>query len=821
MASKAEKAAAAAAAAMTQGKKGDGSKQEQPQPVVLQAGQIVQGYEILKPLGKGKFSIVYMATQVSDGTTCALKKINIFDMMQPKQREKCMKEVNLLKSVEHPNIVKFLGSFVNNQELLIIVEWAEKGDLKRLIRKALANDVRFKDSELWEYSRQLSGALMHMHGRRIMHRDLKPANIFVATDGSLKLGDLGLGRFFNAQTLEAFSKVGTPLYMSPEVLHGAGYDMRSDVWSLGCVLYELAMLKSPFKSDQQLSLYDLFVRISKGEYPPLPTTYSAEWRGLIGVMLQVSPGNRVDSTKVSEVCERHCKALASDRDVPPQSALPSAGNTAAAASAGSARQRPSPLLLMDDIVEKLKLLDCEEHFLRPRGYPLIHRCMFALPVALPEPHSQFWLMYELIQWLLALLKTREALAEQRQQAVMAADASAGPSRAPSVASQVVASVNAASAASAAASVGRVTVSGMGAGDAAAGGQVNATHTPAFMREFEDPSELVKRLVTELAARGVQVSSEPTLAQLKQGHGEAVCVIINELINQELVGRDFHFEAPAWPHVLGAAEKLGGKACELEAIPEVDSEDDMELRAPDEAEEDDDENLYSQAWQLGAQAAAGDHPVIEAVHEAAPIDHDAWALELERVRPKLRIPPPDDSSEEPWKFAIAQARKLSKSIVESDALRLVPGGIAACHQLWRSELDRVQSAEDRLNHNFRDSVAKLAETRRATDATAANLAVSQETVSSLSATLNEVTAEVDRAKVEAAALTDSDVQGRGDALHDPARVTRLKAAIAKLHEESRQLDVKAKCLQSELLNRRRAASSLHAPLQDCDDGSHAN
>ena len=98
-----------------------------------------------------------------------------------------------------------------------------------------------------------------MHAKRIMHRDLKPANIFVALDGSLKLGDLGLGRYFSSQTIEAYSRVGTPLYMSPEVLQGSGYDWKSDVWSLGCVAYELICLKSPFKNeDQKMNLYDLF-----------------------------------------------------------------------------------------------------------------------------------------------------------------------------------------------------------------------------------------------------------------------------------------------------------------------------------------------------------------------------------------------------------------------------------------------------------------------------------------------------------------------------------------------------------------------------------
>merc|ERR1719201_3259764 len=274
-----------------------------PVPVMLKNGQIIQNYEIVKPLGKGKFSIVYMAKRLTDNAMCALKKINIFDMMVPKQREKCLKEVRLLQSLDHPNIVKLKDSFIDNNELLIIVEWAEKGDLKRLIRRAASMDIHFKDTEMWEYSRQLASALDHMHQKRIMHRDLKPANIFVSMDGSLKLGDLGLGRFFSSQTLEAFSKVGTPLYMSPEVLRGAGYDMRSDVWSLGCVFYELCVCRSPFKHpEKNMSLYDLFLAISKGTYDPLPEGFSSDLRETVDGMLTLEVGKRMSMEEVDKKC---------------------------------------------------------------------------------------------------------------------------------------------------------------------------------------------------------------------------------------------------------------------------------------------------------------------------------------------------------------------------------------------------------------------------------------------------------------------------------------------------------------------------------------
>lgn len=135
---------------------------------------------------------------------------------------------------------------------------------------------------------------------RIMHRDLKPANIFIDSNDNLKLGDLGLGRDFTSQTMEAFSRVGTPLYMSPEVLQGNGYDFKSDVWSLGCIAYELCALKSPFKDEtKKMSLYDLFTKINAGIYTPLSASrYSSELRYLIDSMLRVDPNERVDINDV-------------------------------------------------------------------------------------------------------------------------------------------------------------------------------------------------------------------------------------------------------------------------------------------------------------------------------------------------------------------------------------------------------------------------------------------------------------------------------------------------------------------------------------------
>jgi serine/threonine protein kinase len=277
-------------------------------------------------------------------------------MENKSQRDNCLKEVQLHQSLDHPNIVKYLNWFIDNKlnELFIAVEWAEKGDLKQVMKRNIEEDISFPEKRIWEYISQIAGALAHMHEKRIMHRDLKPANIFIDNNGDLKVGDLGLSRQLSSQTLEAFSRVGTPLYMSPEVLQGKGYDWKSDVWSLGCIAYELCMLRSPFRQDdkENLSLYDLFQRITKGQFPPLNEKYSSELRGVINGMLKLDPDQRFDINQVVQLCETFKQTL---------------GNKPAI----------DTYLIMDDIIEKLSLLDYENLFCKGYRHGRVSRIYFA------------------------------------------------------------------------------------------------------------------------------------------------------------------------------------------------------------------------------------------------------------------------------------------------------------------------------------------------------------------------------------------------------------------------------------------------------------
>jgi len=152
-----------------------------------------------------------------------------------------------------------------------------------------------------------------------MHRDIKPANVFLTEDDAgyvtLKVGDLGHSRSMSSRTLAAFSDVGSPFYMSPEAVNNSGYTFSSDIWSLGCLLYELAMLRSPFY-ENTTNLYTLGLRIKDCQYEPVHLGYSYGLRELVASILVSDPAKRPNIAMIREIAGLACQLV--DMGVTPE-----------------------------------------------------------------------------------------------------------------------------------------------------------------------------------------------------------------------------------------------------------------------------------------------------------------------------------------------------------------------------------------------------------------------------------------------------------------------------------------------------------------------
>ncbi|XP_053958288.1 serine/threonine-protein kinase Nek7 isoform X1 [Anastrepha ludens] len=245
-------------------------------------------------LGGGRFGHVYLCKSILNGVLeyVCVKRIRV---RQPKLEIKMMDEIYIISQLKHPNIVRFIRAFVFESSINIVMEYASNGT----VRDAINNNINLRPSISKRFFNSLVFGIIlgleYLHIRHIIHRDLKPENILLDGENKIKIADFGISTIHSSNK-PTHSPIGTYLYMAPEVMLGEKHGFKSDIWSLGCILYEMCNGESPFKNAK--NVFDLKYLIQNSAKHgintcSISTYYGDEWACLCEKMMNVNPNKRI------------------------------------------------------------------------------------------------------------------------------------------------------------------------------------------------------------------------------------------------------------------------------------------------------------------------------------------------------------------------------------------------------------------------------------------------------------------------------------------------------------------------------------------------
>ncbi|XP_072182089.1 serine/threonine-protein kinase Nek4-like [Diadema setosum] len=256
-------------------------------------------YEKITTLGQGGGGAVYLVRHNISKKLLALKKIQLDEKRKTRTRTAVEREAKILSQLKHPHIVTYHDSFFEEKPeavfLCIAQDYCDGGNLDERIQTAKLRSEHFSEDRVMQWFIQLAMAVQFIHSKKILHRDLKTQNVFLTKKDVIKLGDFGISRTLEHTVDQAKTCVGTPCYLSPELCQDQPYNNKSDVWALGCLLYELCAFEPAFDAHNLLSLY---FKIVKGDNPTLPSMYSGDLQGLLAAILVKDPDKRPSATTI-------------------------------------------------------------------------------------------------------------------------------------------------------------------------------------------------------------------------------------------------------------------------------------------------------------------------------------------------------------------------------------------------------------------------------------------------------------------------------------------------------------------------------------------
>jgi serine/threonine protein kinase len=244
-------------------------------------------YTFVKLVGCGSFGKVTLVERNTDRHQFACKEISYKHMSMP-EKGRVVDEINLLRKIWCLYVLQYVNRVIDKEaaKVYILTEYCSNGDLQDLIKRHRSARSYIKEKYVQKYLSQLVSALQACHTWKdksgcvhpILHRDIKPANVFLDSAGDIRLGDFGLACQLDYKTASTDTYIGTPNAMSPNRISQLPYGLPSDVWSLGCVAYELVSLRHPFEADNHSSLV---LKISRGRFPRIPCRYSDAMQVLV------------------------------------------------------------------------------------------------------------------------------------------------------------------------------------------------------------------------------------------------------------------------------------------------------------------------------------------------------------------------------------------------------------------------------------------------------------------------------------------------------------------------------------------------------------